>query len=268
MPAADTPLLLVVPDSLLAETVVVDPDEPVVVVEAVVLSVVVEPVVVEAVLGALATVELPPEVVDVVASDDEDVAWFVKAEPLSELALTVPGDELSDDDDDDVAVAVDGAVVVVFVVVLVELSLLESELVVVALVVDGVAVVLEGVAVVVDGVAVVVDGVVVVVACVAEVADGVVVAVEPLVDVAVDVAVEPVAVATAAATNAACTLATYAGYTSIEDEFDAVDWYTLTPAAVAAEHVAAVVAAVVARSASQPIRRMLPADHGKPVIRK
>jgi hypothetical protein len=46
------------------------------------------------------------------------------------------------------------------------------------------------------------------------------------------------------------------------------DVYTLTPAAVLAEHAAAVEAAVVARSALQPMRRMSPADQGSPVVRK
>lgn len=54
----------------------------------------------------------------------------------------------------------------------------------------------------------------------------------------------------------------------MEDELLADDWNTLTPAAEAPEHCAAVDAALVARSSLHPMRRMSPAAQGRPVVRK
>lgn len=54
----------------------------------------------------------------------------------------------------------------------------------------------------------------------------------------------------------------------MDDELADEDWYALTPAAEVAEHLEAVVAALVARSELHPMRRMSPADHGRPVVRK
>lgn len=213
MPAAEMPLLAEeLASPLLAEMAAEELEPADVVVDVGVwLSAVAEPV-----LGALAVVVLPEvvEVCDVVDSDDEDVTWFVNVEPLSELALTVPGALSSDEDvvcelclvdesvsaedvvdDFFVALPVDDEVVCFE---LVELDVLSDVASWELLVFDDVEV---GAAVVAVGVAVVVDG-----AAVVEV--GAVVVVDPVEPVELVVPADPLAMARAASISTVCMSAT------------------------------------------------------------